>query len=57
MASGRRTHLGKPEDWHLKIDQPPEDWFGLVCDCAAHGLLLMALIFDPTTLPMPSTRD
>ena len=28
-----------------------------VCDCAAHGLLLMALIFDPTTLPMPSTRD
>jgi len=30
LASFRATHLGKPEDWRLKIDQPPEDWFGPV---------------------------
>jgi len=29
-VSFRATHLGKPEDWHLNIDQLPEDWFGPV---------------------------
>jgi len=30
LAFFRATHLGKPEDWHPKIDQPPEDWLGPV---------------------------
>jgi hypothetical protein len=30
LASFRAKHLGKPEDWHLQLDRPPELWFGPV---------------------------